>query len=292
MKDLLGIIKEIPLLEGKELSWTPLSGGNVNQSYHIQWEENHCLLRLNGKQSSYLKPSRVQEIEAATKAGELGLSPKVLAATEDFLLTEYIAAPSLPDDQCRDPHPVELYTRALKRIHREIHTTDRTVFSGFDLNDRFLENALRFGAPVPKEFSTIMKQSDRIRGRREDDPAYGKIFCHNDYWQNNLLYDGNKISVIDWELCGYGDVYFDLARIPYLIPFSYEEEKLLLSSYFEQYDEEQWKTLQEMKYIVNVSEAVWAYFHQGLNDSTNQQGFPYGSYATEMVEQLLATQLP
>lgn len=292
MKELSETISQIPLFRVNDVSYELLTGGNVNQSYRIRQGETQYLLRINGKQSSYLKPSRAQEIEASTRAGELGISPRVLAATEEYLLTEFIDAPSLPDGQCRKEGPIQLYTRELKRIHREIAIADHTVFSGFDLNDRFLEHALRFGVSVPKEFSKIMKISDRIRAGRESDPAYGKIFCHNDYWQNNLLYDGNSISVIDWELCGYGDIYFDLARIPYLVPFSYEEEKLLLSSYFEHFEEEQWKTLQEMKYVVNVSEAVWAYFQLGLNDSTNQQGFPYESYAADMVQKLLATKLP
>ena len=38
--------------------------------------------------------------------------------------------------------------------------------------------------------------------------------------------------IIDWELCGYGDAYFDLARIPYLRLPPFDEEKLMLTEYF------------------------------------------------------------
>lgn len=90
------------------------------------------------------------------------------------------------------------------------------------------------------------------------------MFCHNDIWQNNILYNGKDICIIDWEFCGYGDGFFDFAYIPYMTGFSYEEEQFMLKTYFGYFEMELWDILQQMKYLSRAVEAVWFFFHAGI----------------------------
>ncbi len=37
--------------------------------------------------------------------------------------------------------------------------------------------------------------------------------CHNDLLTANLIHDGERVRIVDWEYAGMGDRYFDLGNL-------------------------------------------------------------------------------
>jgi thiamine kinase-like enzyme len=59
-----------------------------------------------------------------------------------------------------------------------------------------------------------------------------RVSSHNDLNPNNLLFDGNKIWVIDWEMAFESDRYVDLAIIANTFVKDTHHEKIYLTAYF------------------------------------------------------------
>lgn len=64
------------------------------------------------------------------------------------------------------------------------------------------------------------------------------VSSHNDLNPNNILFDGKKIWVIDWEAAFQNDRYVDLAIVAKTFVHNQEDEAIFLQTYFgEQLDE-------------------------------------------------------
>ena len=44
-------------------------------------------------------------------------------------------------------------------------------------------------------------------------PEHAPVPCHNDLLTANLLHDGARVRIVDWEYAGMGDRYFDLGNL-------------------------------------------------------------------------------
>ena len=56
--------------------------------------------------------------------------------------------------------------------------------------------------------------------------------CHNDLLTANLLHDGERLRIVDWEYAGMGDRYFDLANLSINNGFEEADDERLLAAYF------------------------------------------------------------
>lgn len=57
--------------------------------------------------------------------------------------------------------------------------------------------------------------------------------CHNDLYEPNLLVEGDKLHIIDWEFAGDSDIGFDICKVFASITPKYEELDEWLSLYYE-----------------------------------------------------------
>ncbi|RAQ30605.1 hypothetical protein DPQ25_03710 [Hydrogeniiclostridium mannosilyticum] len=281
------IIQREAIFQNKQAPYKTLEGGLVNRSYRVMDTSKDYYVRVHGTQADYLGLDRSLEVEACKKAGQLGISPYVYETGGDsagYLVTDFFAGKPLDERNIHDPDNLKKVVAIVKTIHEKM-AVDRS-FSAFDLIDGYVRQIKEFKVPVPDSYHRILDKVEKIRYQRSRDRKYSHVFCHNDVWKNNLLLNGEQMVIIDWELCGYGDAYFDLARIPYLEVTSFDEEKLMLTEYFGFFEMEMWNSLQQMKYVGVVSEAVWAFFHSALQDGCHSDSFNYTEFAHFVVSLL------
>ncbi|SHL99248.1 phosphotransferase [Chitinophaga sp. CF418] len=60
-----------------------------------------------------------------------------------------------------------------------------------------------------------------------------KVFSHNDMNPSNVLCDGERIWIIDWDVSSLNDRYIDLANAANFFVYSEEQEKAFLDTYFD-----------------------------------------------------------
>lgn len=182
------------------------------------------LLRVIMRTDAIADPTRQF---ACMKAGEeAGIAPRIwYASVEDRVsITDFVNAKPFSKAE------------ALARVPRTIRTLHalpafpRTV-NYLDAMDRFIEN-FRVSNILPETETVdafeLYARVKEVYPRVEAD----MVSSHNDLKPENVLFDGERVWLVDWEAAFLNDRYLDLAVVGNFVATNDEEEKTLLRGYF------------------------------------------------------------
>lgn len=280
------IICQVPELSHEFLSYDNLSGGLCNQTYKVQTKQSTYVLRINSRQNEYLNLTRCSEVEVMKKAICEGFAPRVISNNhpEQFVVTEFIEGRMLEKDDLKDDHIKGMIMDRLKRIHR-MEGQGRTC-TPYDLIYGYLKGADQFQVKHPDGLNQILHRVEKIAHKRSYDKEYNSKFCHNDSFLCNMIYTGQQLQIIDWELSGVGDVFFELTLIPFTNQFSETDEREWLKLYFGYFEEETFHIFQDMKFVSMVREVAWGMFYSGLTKAESHHDFDYYKFAEYCIQRI------
>lgn len=280
------IIREVPELNHEFLSFVSLNGGLCNQTYKIQTKQSKYVLRINNRQNEYLNLTRRSEVEVMKKANREGFAPRVISSNypEQFIVTEFIEGRMLEKDDLKDENIKGMIMDRLKRIHR-MEGQSRTC-TPFDLIHGYLKGADQFQVKHPDGLNRILHRVEKIAHDRSNDKEYNNKFCHNDSFLCNMIYTGQQLQFIDWELSGAGDVFSELTLIPFTNQFSETDEREWLKLYFGYFEEETFHILQDMKFVSMAREVAWGMFYSGLTKEGSHHDFDYYKFAENCIQRI------
>ena len=282
------ILKNIPEWSGIHgITYEPLNGGLSNITYKVKVNNKFYVLRVNGNQNEYLDLSREEEQQAIIKASKLGIAPGVFptADKKNLLITEFIEGKSLAIEEMHNTDLIKKVTSTLLKIH-SLKGIERDC-SPFDLIRKYLRGAQDLKVIFPDNLYKHLKDMERIELSRSKDKENINKYCHNDYHTGyNMILNDEKLTIIDWELSGIGDVFFDLATISSDNRFSMEEDIVLLKSYFGVFDKEQLIILNDMKFICMLREVAWALMHSGMDIERISHNMNYYEFAKNVLDRL------
>jgi len=177
---------------------------------------------------------RFHERAAARAAHAAGVAPQVVHATEGLMVSRYIAGRPLDPERLRDPAMLGRVATLLRRCHQDIPAHlegPALIFWVFQI----IRNYLRFlAARDPGADARALSAYAAQAARLEQDLGAVHIrFGHNDLLAANLIDDGQRLWLIDWEYAGFNTPLFDLANLATNNLLSAELETTLLESYFE-----------------------------------------------------------
>lgn len=281
-------LKNIPEWSGIEkITYEPLNGGLSNVTYKVKVDNKFYVLRINGNQNEYLDLSREEEQNVIIKASKLGIAPGVFLTTDkrNFLITDFIEGKALIAEEIHNTDLIKKVTSTLLKIH-SLKGIERKC-SPFDLIRKYLSGAQDLKVTFPDNLYKHLKRMEKIEFQRSKDKENINKYCHNDYHTGyNMLLNNEKLTVIDWELSGIGDAFFDLATISSDNRFNIEEDKILLKNYFGVFDKEQLSTLNDMKFICMLREISWALIHEGMNIEKVNHNMNYYKFAKDVLDRL------
>nr|WP_319570385.1 choline/ethanolamine kinase family protein [uncultured Draconibacterium sp.] len=287
--DITEIINQIPKWkDNANIRYEPLTGGYSNIVYKVFVDGENYALRINGKQNKFLELNYDDEIEIINLASKDNLTPKVLECENktDFLITEFIDGNVLSEDQVANPDILKKVVDLVKRIHKIPYQGNRHS-TQFSLTRNYLRGAKKLGVLYPTELNEFIKRMDVIEKNHQKDPNYLKYYCHNDVFAHNILLcpDGD-LKILDWELSGLGDIWFDLATISFSCGFDQATDESLLNFYFGNSGEQKMKTLHDIKWVCMIREIGWALLHTALNKNKPEPGTDYSEFANSILNRL------
>ena len=104
------------------------------------------------------------------------------------------------------------------------------------------------------------------------------VFGHNDLLAANLLDDGDRLWLIDWEYAGFNTPLFDLGGLASNNELNESDERWLLEAYFESpVTDELWIRYQAMKTASLLRETLWSMISE-LHSSID---FDYAQYTRD-----------
>jgi thiamine kinase-like enzyme len=207
----------LPLWDGKP-RFEPLKGGISNLSFVATDRAGKYVVRLT-RDFPFHNVYREREVAVARAAHAQGFAPEVVHAEPGLMISRYIDAHALRPEGVRKD--IGRIVELLVRFHREMTAPiGEYVFDVFSVNRGYIQ------ALNDQKWASL---NDRLEAMQVELPP---VFAHHDLLAGNILDDGKRLWLIDFEYSGPGSPMFDLANLSSNAGFSAAERGELLRAYF------------------------------------------------------------
>lgn len=259
----------------------PLKGGLSNKSYTVEDAGRKYVVRF-GQDYPFHHVFRSREIMTARAAHASGFAPEVVYTGPGVMVSRFV------EGKTYAPADVTANIGRVADIVKRFHTEMPRQISGTGF--AFLVfHVIRDYARTLREGESRM--TDRLPGfldlaadLEKTQPALPIIFGHNDFLPANILDDGERLWLIDFEYAGFTTAMFDLAGLASNAGFSDEQSQELLARYFgEKPSPEIVRAHAAMQCASLLREAMWSMVSELHLDAP---GADYEAYTEENLQRL------
>jgi thiamine kinase-like enzyme len=222
-------IRALPLWNGS-ITIEPLKGGLSNESYLVRDAGGRHVVRF-GRDFPFHHVARQREVMTARAAHEAGFAPAVRYSEPGLMVTAYLAARTFAASDVRANR--ERIARLIRAFHTEMpkHVSGAGfMFWVFHVIRDYARTLLSGGSRMAPSVPAYLELAEQLE--RQQRPL-AIVFGHNDLLPANLLDDGQRLWLIDFEYAGFGTGMFDLAGAASNAGLSEDESDELLATYFD-----------------------------------------------------------
>jgi len=161
-------------------------------------------------------------------AAEAGIGPRVwYTSTEDGVsITDFVTAHSFPRTEA-----LTLLPATLQKLHALLAFPSARVVNFLDAMDKLVQR-LETAEVLPKsEAAELFDFYAQVKDVYPNDGSE-TVPSHNDMRPENILYDGHRAWLVDWEAAFQNDRYLDLAVVANFVVTNAAEEDTYLRTYF------------------------------------------------------------
>jgi thiamine kinase-like enzyme len=256
--------------QASSLTVAPLPGGITNFNYRVDVGTETFIVRIAAEHGALLGIDRLREYRCAVAASQTGVAPDVVYFLPDVgvLVTRFIEGRRPSASELGRPEMMQRVVDAMQRFHGG--PSFDGSFSPFRTLEQYLGVARRYGAPLPPDVDALFRPLTQLEAALYHGGAAIRP-CHNDLWGPNLIDDGARIRIVDWEYAGMGDVTFDLANYAMHQELSDAQDERLLRSYFGEVTARRVARLKLMRIVAELREAMW--YMVGMHVSSSAGDF-------------------
>jgi len=201
---------------------TRIKDGLTNDSYRVTGAEYPVVVRISNPNDKALLIDRRSEAVVLKLVEEAGIGAPVLynAPEKQVLITAEIAGTNPARMDMREEKNIMRVAVLLRQLH--------TLSVPDTVQSTTLQNTLRGYWKLLGEWRD---HSLALEIAKESDAQSMRCLCHNDIHHLNMIDDGTRLWLLDWEYAGVGDPYFDLASVCCYHGFDEVHQHVLLESY-------------------------------------------------------------
>ena len=251
------VIDRIPGWSGRSPVVAPLDGGLTNRIYRVDVGGAAYVVRIPGEGTEWLGIDRVNELHNTRAAAEAGVSPRVVhhIADVNVLVVAFIPGETMSIPTMRRPGmPTQV-----ARVLRQLHAGPRFLrdFDMFAVTRGYLRIARERRFTIPDDYDRYMPRVDRIEAAFARRPVR-TVPCHNDLLAANILDDGRRLWLIDFEYSGNNDPTFELGNT--CQEQQYDEPRIveMCAAYFGEASPERLARMRLNMVLADVGWSLWA----------------------------------
>jgi aminoglycoside phosphotransferase (APT) family kinase protein len=187
-----------------------VEGGLSNHAWFAGSGAGACFVRLGAGCAASLGVDRVAECRLLESVADAGIAPRIVLCDPalDLLVTERVPGRTWTRADALEPRNLERLGTVLHSLHR-IAARPGWVRVSFASQARRLEGRLAALGVHDRELRALADEAESaVAGR----PG-AAVACHNDLHHLNILDDGRRLWLVDWEYGGAGDPLFDFASL-------------------------------------------------------------------------------
>ena len=261
-EEIEAIVRRVPAWSRGEISIRPLIGGITNRNYVVSFEGDDYVVRVPGERTQLLGIDRASEAEASRRAAQLGIGPPVVGELPGVGTQITLLVPGRHHEDAAFVEQLDEVVSLLQRFHRSGPLGGQ--FPVHRVVEWHARDASSHGAMPPAAYERLHQQSRHIETAFAASPTQ-PVPCHNDLLPSNVLFDENRVWLLDYEYAGMNDVFFDLANLSVNCAFSDTDDERLLDLYFGGSNPSRWARLHLMKVMSEFREGMWAVVQQAIS---------------------------
>ncbi len=264
---------------------TRLCGGQTNDNYKVTSGSISCFFRCVNGSNAALGSSLEREFQITSLVSEARIAPKVIhySPQEGVLVTDFIHT-STDKVNVRDVMTMQKFCHLIASVHN-LQVEFPSEFCPFETIQQYTKNALDAEVVLPPTLkSSILPKMDRLQRFLLGLRALEKKPSHLDLHGGNIIDDGEKLWLIDWEYAAMADPYFDLATLASVEKFSDNEMYDLLYCYLGKKPAQgEFQYLYLMRILADTRWALWSYIQVKLST----QDEPFEEMGNEFLQSAL-----
>ncbi len=209
----------------------PLKGGITNVNFVVEDRRGKYVVRVGGDIPLH-QVMRFNELSASRAAHAAGISPEVVHAEPGALVLRFIEGRTFAPEDVRRPENLDRVVELVRRVHRDLPRHLRgpsLVFWVFHVLRDYAASLREGNSRMVPELPRLMEIAESLE--QEVGPV-DLVYGHNDLLAANLIDDGNRLWLVDWDYGGFNSPLFDLANLASNNEFPPALEARMLQAYF------------------------------------------------------------
>ena len=231
MDDVAPLLGQLECLKGRSYTVEELSGGLTNRNLKVDAGDEKFVVRVAAANAGLLSIDRDNEYHNSRAAADAGVGAPVVEYRPDLgvLVVGYLDARTFTEDDLRSGKHLARVAQACRQLHAGPRFGNE--FNMFRLQPYYLSIVESHGYRLPARYREFAPLVERIEAALAESDE-GTVPCNNDLLAGNLLDDGDKIWLIDYEYAGNNDPCFELGNIWSESGLSLEQLDELVAQYF------------------------------------------------------------
>jgi len=211
MVDIEAVLDQVPVLSGSPRTVEELSGGLTNQNLKVTTPTGEYVVRLARSDSTLLGIDREAESYNTKAAEASGAGAPFVDYRPDLgvLVIGYVGGRSYVNADLRTPGTIPRVAAAVRMLHSGPRFS--TDFDMFVRQPTYLRTCVTRGFAIPDDYVSYGADFLRIQGVLGSRPM-PTVPCNNDLLAGNIVDDGERIWLIDYDYAGNNDAYFELGN--------------------------------------------------------------------------------
>jgi len=276
------IIDRISTWQGKPVSFKPVYGGITNQNFKVIVENESFFVSVSCDTSEFLGVNLSNKFHNNKICEKLNLSPKIIyfLAKEGVLISEFLPIPPL---SAKSMHNSDIQKRliiSLKKLHNGPSFLKK--FDMFNLIKYYLKIAADKNIIFPAGYDDYLLMVESI-GNTLKPYRRDLVPCLNDLIPENILYDGRKIYIIDFDYSGQNDLCFDLGNLFIESNFNDIQIREFLENYFGYVSEKIVSRTYLHGILSDVGWSLWSF----IQDRISNIDFDFKAYGLSRWQRVL-----
>lgn len=255
-------------------------GGLSNTNFKLSYSNEIYFIRICNNSLPII--NRPNELDILAKASQINLCPSPLYFDKSTgnMISPWIYGSMPTEDESNSKKVISKLILNLKDLHK---LSCNNIFNPFDEIRNRVSLCRNYNLPLPNFTEVLLNQLAVL----ENDLCKSQLIglCHNDLNPSNIIISKDNLFLIDYELSGMGDVFFDLATIAWLA--SEKARKTILKEYFGYFDINDYNKLIKYIYVVKMLSATWSL----LKSLDNKSSYDYINGSSIIFRELLEFQL-
>lgn len=238
-----------------ELHSERVKRGLTNESWRVRGCGHDVVVRLSTADEHALQIDRRSEARVLRLVEQAGIGAQVVhcAPEAHLLITRTLPGRDWEERDTREPRNIARLAAVLRRLHalpvaEDIRRIELTrVLQGYWL-----------ALADKREFTRdTQRHAQALHLAQAFDAQAQRCLCHTDLHHFNIIDNGERLWIVDWEYAGVGDVYFDLASMCCWHRHDAELRRLLLEEYFGEAGEQALLRLEQACRLFDYIKELW-----------------------------------